>query len=393
MEDLVEIQKNIKKYIKSIRKRQDIPEKYIGVELKKIGGLSNVNYSGIVKDMSTNERLAQVLYRKFGALSESVNHELETTIINYLAQKGYGPKLYDEVPGDYRISEYLVGTSTIPKEKGLDQSILDKLIVILNIFTSISYTYKYITNGDHITLTSIKDCIKEKRFDVSKNQYENCMIDWIEKARAVFKVFSDQFYQKYTKEKNPKECADVEYVQYYLDNFKTRFTQCFPAQGFLVLCHNDTHRLNVLIRKKDKKLFLIDQEYAFLNLPGNDMANYLNETGFNYEPEYYCNLDKFNIDKLYTYYEKFIEQFIQSHKFIGNEDGGKEFLKKIKTKKYFIQLLNIINLFYFIWSFCYTDFATWDKDHVGEYYFVHGIDRIKFYLAGMKAIEKIDKAK
>ena len=104
-------------------------------------------------------------------------------------------------------------------------------------------------------------------------------------------------------------------------------------------------------------------------------------------------MDKFNIDKLYVYYEKFIEQFIQNHKFIGNEEGGKEFLKKIKTKKYFIQLLNIINLYYCIWSFCYTDFAAWDKDHYGEYYFVHGIDRIKFYLAGMKAIEKLDKAK
>ena len=213
MEDLVEIQKNIKKYIKSIRKRQDIPEKYIGVELKKIGGLSNINYSGIVKDMSTNERIAQVLYRKFGALSESVNHELETTILNYLAKKGYGPKLYTEVPGDYRISEYLVGTSTIPKEKGLDQNILDKLIDVLNIFTSISYTYKYITNGDNITLTPVKDGIKEKRVDVSKNHYENCMKDWLGKARSVFKVFSDQFYQKYTKEKNPKECADVEFVQ------------------------------------------------------------------------------------------------------------------------------------------------------------------------------------
>ena len=75
MEDTVQIRNNIKKYYKSV-KNLAIPEKYIGVELKKIGGLSNVNYSGIVKDMSTNQRIAQVLYRKFGALSESVNHEL-----------------------------------------------------------------------------------------------------------------------------------------------------------------------------------------------------------------------------------------------------------------------------------------------------------------------------
>ena len=219
MEDKVQIQNNIKKYFKSA-KNLAIPEKYIGVELKKIGGLSNVNYSGIVKDMSTNQRIAQVLYRKFGALSESVNHELETTIINYLARRGFGPKLYTEVPGDYRISEFLIGTSTISKEKELDQDLLDKLIVILNIFTSISYTYKYTTSGDNISLTPVQDGINEKRINVSKNQYLNCMVDWLEKARSVYKVFTDQFKQKYSKEKNPKEWADVEFVQYYLDNFK-----------------------------------------------------------------------------------------------------------------------------------------------------------------------------
>jgi len=392
MEDTVQIKNNIKKYYKSV-KNLPIPEKYIGVELKKLGGLSNLNYSGIVKDMSTNQRIAQVLYRKFGALSESVNHELETTIINYLARRGFGPKLYTEVPGDYRISEFLIGTSTIAKEKEFDQDLLDKLIVILNIFTSISYTYKYTTSGDNISLTPVQDGIKEKRINVSKNQYLNCMVDWLEKARSVYKVFTDQFKQKYSKEKNPKEWADVEFVQYYLDNFKSIFVENFPSQGFLVLCHNDTHRLNVLVRKKDKKLFLIDQEFSFLNLPGNDMANYLNETCYNYEPEYYCKLDKFDIDKLFVFYLKFIEQFIQGHKFLEKEEGGKEFLKMLKKKKYFIQLLNIINLYFFLWSFCYTDFPTWDKDHYGEYYFVHGVDRIKFYLAGKKAIEKIEKSK
>ena len=118
MEDLSLIQSNIKKYIKSCKDYMlTIPEKYIGVSIKKIGGLSNINYSAVVKDMSTNRKIAKVLYRKFGALSDSVNHELEVTIINYLAKRGYGPKLLYEVPGDYRISEFLVGTTTIPKEK------------------------------------------------------------------------------------------------------------------------------------------------------------------------------------------------------------------------------------------------------------------------------------
>lgn len=388
MEDIVQIKENIKNYIKSAKK-YNIPEENIGVDIKKIGGLSNINYSAIVKNVETDERIVQLLYRKFGALSDSVNHELEITIIKYLANKGYGPKLLHEVPGDYRLSEYLVGTTSIPKEKGLDKSLLDKLIHILNLFTSISYTYRYKANGDQISLIPIDDGIKEKRIEVNKNQYLNCMVDWLEKARTVYKKFTDQFRLKYSKEKHQKEWADVELVQHYLDNFKEYFLQNFPSKGFFVLNHNDTHRLNLLLRKKDQKLFLIDQEFAFLNLPGNDMANYLNEVFFNYEPDYYCSLDKLDFNKTYMFYEKFIEQFIQGHKFLEKQEGGKEFLKTIKTKKYFIQLTNIINLYFFLWSFCYTDFAAWDKDHYGEYYFVHGVDRIKFYLAGMKEIEKI----
>ena len=389
MNDIIEMQNEIRKYFFNKRK-QKTQEKYIGVELKKIGGLSNVNYLAVVKDMSTNEIIAKILFRKFGALSEGVNHELETTIIDYLAKKGIGPKLlFEDADGRYRLVEYLEGTMTIPRNKGLDPKLLDKLIPIINAYTLISYTYKYKVRGENITFTQVNDGIKEKRLLISKNQYDVCMTDWLEKAKKCYKVFTDQFKEKVSREKEPKEWADMEFVQNYLDNFKTEFNKNFPSDGFLVLCHNDTHRLNLLLRKRDQKLYILDHEYAYLNLPGNDMANYLNETLFNYEPDYYCTLDKIDFDKTYQIYLKFIEQFIQGHKFIENEEGGKEFLKKTKTKKYFIMLNNIINLYYFIWSFCYVDFSTWEKDHYGEYYFVHGVDRIKVYLAGMKELEKL----
>ena len=388
-DDIVEMQKEIRNYFFT-KKKVKTQEKYIGVELKKIGGLSNVNYIAVVKDMSSNEKIAKVLYRKFGALSEGVNHELEITVIDYLSKKGIGPKLlYEEPNGKFRIIEYLEGTSTIPRAKGLDTKFLDKLIPIINAYTLISYTYKYKVSGDHITLAPIQDGIKDKRLVLSKNQYEVCMVEWLEKARKCYKTFTDQFKQKVSRDKEPKEWADMELVQYYLDNFKSEFNKNFPNEGFLVLCHNDTHRLNLLLRKRDQKLFIIDHEYAYLNLPGNDMANYLNETLYNYEPDYYCTLDKIDFDKTYQIYLKFIEQFIQGHKFIEKVEGGKEFLKKAKTKKYFIMLNNIINLYYFLWSFCYVDFAAYEKDHHGEYYFVHGVDRIRVYEAGMKALEKL----
>ena len=389
MNDLIEMQNQIRKFFVSSKKLKT-PEKYIGVELKKIGGLSNVNYIAVVKDMSTKGKIAQVLFRKFGALSEGVNHELETTIIDYLAKKGIGPKLlYEEPNGKYRIVEYLDGTITIPISKGLDPKFLDKLFPIINAYSLISYTYKYKITGGNISLAPIKDGIKDKRLMVSKNHYEVCVNEWLEKARKCYKTFTDQFKQKISKEKEPKEWADMELAQYYFDNFIPEFNKNFPSEGFLVLSHNDTHRLNFLLRQKDQKLFILDHEYAYLNLPGNDMANYLNETLFNYEPDYYCLLNKINFDKTYQIYLKFIEQFNRGHKFMENEEGGKEFLKKMKTKKYFIMLNNIINLYYFLWSFCYVDFAAYEKDHHGEYYFVHGVDRIKVYIAGMKEIEKL----
>ena len=155
MNDLIEMQSQIRKFFLSSKKLRT-PEKYIGVELKKIGGLSNVNYIAVVKDMSTNGKIAKVLFRKFGALSEGANHELEKEITNYLAKKGMGPKfLYEEPNGKYRIVEFLDNTITIPRTQGLDPKILNKLFPIINAYSLISYTYKYTIKGDNINFTVI----------------------------------------------------------------------------------------------------------------------------------------------------------------------------------------------------------------------------------------------
>ena len=391
MSDLVSMQNEIKQFYVT-KKKLKTPAKYIGIELKKIGGLSNVNYIAVVKDMSTNEKIAQILYRKFGALSKGVNHDLETTIISYLAKKGIGPKLiYEEPNGNFRLVEYLEGTFTIPKIKGLESKFLDKLIPILVSYTDISYTFKYEIRNNKISLNPLDDGIALKRLMLTKNQYTTCIEEFLPKGIKCYKTFTEQFKQNISRENEPQEWENMELMQYYLDNFVNELNKNFPSKGFLVLCHNDTHRLNLLLRKRDQKLFILDHEYAYLNLPGNDMANYINETLlFNYEPEYYCLLDKVDFDKGYQIYIKFVEQFIQNHTFMENTKEGKEFLHFMRSKKYFILLNNIINLFYFLWSLCYVDFPTWQKDHYGEYYFVHGIDRIKVYLKGMKELEKLN---
>ena len=62
----------------------------------------------------------------------------------------------------------------------------------------------------------------------------------------------------------------------------------------------------------------------------------------------------------------------------------------IKTKKYFIKLMNAVNLYMFIWSIGNINFDNWEKDVKKEFFLVHGIDRLKFYLLGMKMLEQMN---
>ena len=65
-------------------------------------------------------------------------------------------------------------------------------------------------------------------------------------------------------------------------------------------------------------------------------------------------------------------------------------MKIIKTKKYFIKLMNAVNLYMFIWSIGNINFDNWEKDARKEFFLVHGIDRLKFYLLGMKILKQMN---
>ena len=286
------------------------------------------------------------------------------------------------------MTEFLVNTITLPYEKCLNKNIIESLSNILNYFTLISYSYKYNINEEKISIKSIENIQDTKKINVTRNHYEKCVVDIYEKTKSSFKIFSDKFIQKYSKEKNPKEWDDFELVQKYLNNFKQIFRENFDTKGFLVLNHNDVFRFNILYREKDEKIFLVDHEYFSLNLPGYDIAYYLVEYFIQYEPEYNLALNDVNFDKIYEYYEIFINIFIKEHKYFEKEEGGKEFFDIIRSKNYFIKLINVINLSLFVWSVGNVKFENWDKEHKKEFFFVHGIDRIKFYLAGINAMSK-----
>ena len=257
IKEISEIKANIKKYIISSEK-YNIEENNVEIELIQIGGFSNMNYKAIIKNTITGDIIEQIFYRKFcskfASLSDSINHELESKITKYLAEKGYGPKLLYEDSNNYNISEFLVDTITLPLEKCFDQNILEQLISILNYFILFSNSYNYKINEKDNVLNLIKNNSNEKDIYFTKNQFQKSF-DIYEKTKSSFKVFVDEFKQKYSEEKNPKEWADVGLVQNYLDNFRNYFYLNYPSKGFLVLNHNDVFRFNILLREKENKIF------------------------------------------------------------------------------------------------------------------------------------------
>ena len=395
MEQIEKIKKNIEKYILSSKKYKE--KKYnINIELKEIGGLSNLNYMGIIKDFSTNEVLEYIFYRqycsKFGCLSDSINHEQESKITQYLSEKNYGPKFLFEEKNIFCISEFIINTKSLPIEKYYDENIIEQLCTILNYFTTFSHIYKYETNNNSIKILPIhdNDNNNERKIDITKIQYEKIVGDLYEKAKISFQNFYDKFMHKYTKEKNSNEYNDVELVKEYLENFKKIYNENFKSRGFLAINHGDVFCDNILYREKDEKIFLIDHEYFTLNLIGYDIAFYLVESFVKYKPKLEMEFGKIDFDIIFPIYENYINKFITNyHLILEKEEFGKEFLLTIKIKEYFIRLINDVNLYLFIWTIGNINFDNWEKDAIKEFFFIHGVKRIEFYLLGKNAIEKI----
>ncbi len=396
MEGTEQIKTNIEKYILS-SKNYNIKKGNIDIELKKIGGLSNLNYMGIIKDSSTNHIIEFIFYRqycsKFGCLSDSIDHEQESKIAQYLSEENYGPKILFEEKNIFCISEYIINTKSLPIEKYYDEKIIEQLCTILNYFSTFSHIYKYEINNNSIQLLPIQDNDNnnnERKINITKNQYEKIVDDLYEKAKITFQKFYDKFTHKYTKEINPNEYKDIELVKNYLDNFNKKFNDNFQKRGFLVINHGDVFYDNILYREKDEKIFLIDHEYFTLNLLGYDIAYYLVESFVKYEPELEFEFDKINFDTIFPIYENFINKFNNTYQHIlEKEEFGKVFLEIIKTKEYFIRLMNDVNLYLFVWTIGNIDFDNWEKNSKKEFFFVHGIKRIEFYLLGKNAIEKM----
>lgn len=66
---------------------------------------------------------------------------------------------------------------------------------------------------------------------------------------------------------------------------------CKSVSSPLVLCHNDLHQGNIMLRASDKSIILVDFEYASLSPRGFDIANHFCEWAADYQKEIPDDLD------------------------------------------------------------------------------------------------------
>ena len=385
-----EISRNIKAYLdqKNPKDIQKLSIDRYSFKFEKLGGMCNQNYLVTITEKKSEKTILQLVYKKFGIMSKAGDHLLESYIIEYLSKEDIGPKLYLEKK-NYRLMEYIPETRHIDKDILFNERILNQLSLILNTYNHFAPTYIYHINGNKIEIEPLKEdnnIYSQKRINITKTYYDNIINIIYKKAKNSFYRFKNEFSIKIPLEGNEDSYKILNKFKYYLDNYTNNLDKYYPKEGFLVMCHNDVNRYNFIQKISDGKLYCLDHEYASLNLPGYDIADYFNETNFHFAPNYYFSFEDINYDKYFGIYKNYIEKFIESHEFLNNINKGKEFIENISSKKYYLHLHQIINYFWFLCCIVYLDFELWQSGKKNSFYIAN--DLIRFYEFGLQKLRE-----
>ena len=344
-----EIIENIKQYLLEKNTIQD----NININIEKLGGMCNENF--LISIKNNENKIFELYYRKFGKISDCVDHNLESEIIKYLSENNIGPKLYKENK-DFRIMEYIPNTIHIEDNELFSQNIINQLYSIINIYNQFSYIYKYSIDSNNKISTAPLNKENNKKL-VDKTHYNNCLNIIYKKSKDSFAKFYESFKKNY---KNDENINYLEKFKYYIDNFIKIYNEYYPKNGYIIMSHNDMNRYNFMQQTNKKKILCIDHEYASLNLIGYDIVDYMNETNFTFVPDYVFSKDKIDFEKYFEIYLKYIDLFLENNKCVELED--KEFVKQVlKNKKYFMSMYVLINYFWFLCCNIYLNFDNYIK--------------------------------
>ena len=396
MEDFNTIKANVFHYLNNKSETSYTKDKY-SLSISKVSEITNTNYLVKITNTDTNQVEEQLLYRKFGKISECVDRELESTIIDQLSEEGVAPKiLYKDEKGEYRIEEYIPDSTSIKKDNQFKSDIIEQIIQICVSYSLISSIYRFtvISDGlmDKLSITiNSDDDLRRKKIDskIHNNIFDMSLNNLYEKALKSFTIFAEKFKSTVEYAANSSLYKDFEKMELFMNNFKFLFMSVFPKKGNMILNHNDLHRKNLIIEKTNSKIFVLDHEYAALNLIGIDIANYLNESIFDYSPKYKCDMDKIDIDHYYDIYLQYVDKFENANPELNETEKGRELLDEIKTKKYYLNLHGVINAFWVLYCAIYLNYDNY-VDEKGFNFLQHGIDRITYVEQIMSLIEEED---
>ena len=390
MEDYNIIQDNVYNFLR--RQNQDVdPRVEFTIGIDTLSTMTNYDYLINIYDKTSNEVVNQFIYRKFGKISECVDRELESTIIDQLSEEGVSPKiLYKDEKGEYRIEEYIPDSTSIKKDNQFKSDIIEQIIQICVSYSLISSIYSFTVKSTELLdqVSIMINCddeeesngIRRKKINtkISNNIFDMSLNHLYEKAMKSFTIFAEMFKSTIIKATNNSLWEDFEKMELFMNNFKFLFMSVFPKKGNMILNHNDIHRKNLIIEKTNSKIFVLDHEYAALNLIGIDIANYLNESIFDYSPKYKCDMDKIDIDHYYDIYLQYVDKFENANPELNETEKGRELLDEIKTKKYYLNLHGVINAFWVLYCMIYLNFDNFTQNK-GFNYFQHGLDRIAYF--------------
>ena len=374
--------------IKGIKNAKSLFE----IKLKQVNDITNDIYEIKIYKKTTLELFDKLIYKNFSKISETLNNNLEFPILE--TQKNSTSKiLFIDPKNSYRIEECISNSKRIKRKYQFQSDIIEQIIQILISYSFVASIFTFTLKCDDHLNSKFKILInalnKEVENDKDKyiknNFFDMCFKDLYERALNTFKKFGLKFKARCIKCTNKTIFEEFQKLEFFMNNFKQLFNAAFPKSGYMIMNHNDFSQRKIIL-KNEKNINIIQNDFSCHNIIGFDFVNYLNENVFNYLPTYQFNENDLDLDLTYKFYLKFIEKFEEMYSELKNNDKGKEILNEIKSKKYYLNLHCLINVFWVLHCSLYLNFEKFIENE-GFDYFQHAIDRITLY---EKISEKIE---
>ena len=325
-----------------------------------------------------------MIYKKFSKISKSCSNKIEQSIFNSLSKKGFGPKiLYIDPNHTFRIEECSSRNFSLKKNQQFQSDIIEQIIQIIVSYSLIANIFSFTLKCDDQLNSKFKiliNALNKKTENDSlpeNNFFDMCFKDLYLRSLNCFKQFGEKFRKRCIKCTNKTIFEEFQKLEFFMNNFKLLFKNAFPEKSFMVLNHNDFGKRKIIVLD-DNKVNVIENDFSSLNLIGFDFVNYLNESVFNYIPNYEFNEDELDLDDCYLIYLKFINKFEEFHSELKESEEGKKILEEIKSKNYYLNLHCLINIFWVLHCSLYLNHDKFINNE-GFNYFNHAIDRIKLY--------------